>query len=373
MDEQKWLLEVSEKIKKKMLPVVQRNIGKIPYNTVDGVYNDYSGAMVGWWTNGFWGGILWQMYNATGEAVYREEAEKLEEKLDAVLLNWVAMDHDSGFKWLPTAVVNYRMHGNERSKNRGILAADNLAGRFNPVGRYIKAWNDQGDGSRAGWAIIDCMMNIPLLYWAYEVTKDPKYMHMATMHADTAMKNFIREDGSVKHIIEFDPATGEYQKSHGGQGYGHGSSWTRGQTWALYGFTLSYIHTGNEKYLNCAKKVANYFIANTPKDYLIPIDFRQPEEPHLEDSIAAAIAACGLIEIAKYTEGADKNIYHNAAVNMLKALDEKRCNWSEDVDHILEECAEGYHTPKKNMSIMYGDYYFIEAIWKLTGQEIFLW
>ena len=373
MDEQKWLQEVSEKIKKKMLPVVKRNAGKIPYNTVDGAYNDYSGDMVGWWTNGFWGGILWQMYNATGEDVYKVEAESLEEKLDAALLNWVAMDHDSGFKWLPTAVVNYRMNGGEQSKNRGILAADNLAGRFNPVGRYIKAWNDRGDGSRAGWAIIDCMMNIPLLYWAYEVTQDPKYMHIATMHADTAMKNFIREDGSVKHIIEFDPQTGEYLKSHGGQGYGHGSSWTRGQTWALYGFTLSYIHTGNEKYLNCAKKVANYFVANTPKDYLIPIDFRQPEEPHLEDSIAAAIAACGMIEIAKYTEGADKKIYHDAAINMLKALDEKRCNWSEDVDHILEECAEGYHTPKKNMSITYGDYYFIEDICKLTGQEIFLW
>ena len=373
MGEKEWLQEVSEKIKKKMFPVVLRNRGKIPYNTVNGVYNDYSGDMVGWWTNGFWGGILWQMYHATGEEVYKTEAEALEEKLDAVFLNWAAMDHDSGFKWLPTAVVHYRLSGNPASKTRGILAADNLAGRFNPVGKYIKAWNDPGDGSKAGWAIIDCMMNIPLLYWAYEVTKDPRYRHIATMHADTAMKHFIREDGSVKHIIEFDPLTGEYLRSHGGQGYGHGSSWTRGQTWALYGFALSYIHTGNEAYLNCAKKVANYFIENTPSDFLIPIDFGQPREPHLEDSIAAAIAACGMIEIAKHTEGADQKIYHAAAVHMLRALDEKRCNWSEEVDHILEACAEGYHTPKKNMSIMYGDYYFIEAIWKLTGQEIFLW
>ena len=120
MNEQKWLQEVSEKIKRKMLPVVERNRGKIPYNTVDGVYNDYSGDKVGWWTNGFWGGILWQMYHATGEKIYKEEAELLEEKLDAVLMNWVAMDHDSGFKWLPTAVVHYRLNGNARSKNRGI-------------------------------------------------------------------------------------------------------------------------------------------------------------------------------------------------------------------------------------------------------------
>ena len=381
MDEQKWLQEVSEKIKKKMLPVVKRNVGKVPYNTVDGVYNDYSGEKIGWWTNGFWGGILWQMYHATGEEIYKTEAISLEEKLDAVLLNWLSMDHDSGFKWLPTAVVNYRLHGDAKSKNRGILAADNLAGRFNPVGKYIKAWNDSGDGSRAGWAIIDCMMNIPLLYWAHEVTSDPKYMHIATMHADTAMKHFIREDGSVKHIIEFDPMTGEYLKSHGGQGYGHGSSWTRGQTWAIYGFALSYIHTGKKEYLDTAKKVADYFIANIPEDGLIPIDFRQPEEPHYEDSMAAAIAACGMIEIAKQcakknatqcNEGEAKR-YYDAAILMLRALDEKRSDWSEEVDHILLECAEGYHIPRKNMSIMYGDYYFIEAIFKLTGEEIFLW
>lgn len=373
MEEQKWLQEVSEKIKKKMLPVVKRNVDKIPYSTVDGVYNDFSGDRVGWWTNGFWGGILWQMHHATGEEIYRKEAEHLEEKLDAVLMNWISMDHDSGFKWLPTAVINYRLHGDAKSKNRGILAADNLAGRFNPIGRYIKAWNDSGDGSKAGWAIIDCMMNLPLLYWAYEVTSDPKYMHIATMHADTAMSHLIREDGSVKHIIEFNPMTGEYLKSHGGQGYGHGSSWTRGQTWAIYGFTLSYIHTGKEAYLNTAKKVADYFIANIPDDGLIPIDFRQPAEPHYEDSTAATIAACGMIEIAKHSEEEEGRRYREAAVRMLKALDEKRCNWSEEVDHILEECAEGYHIPQKNMSIIYGDYYFIEAIWKLTGQEIFLW
>ena len=114
---------------------------------------------------------------------------------------------------------------------------------------------------------------------------------------------------------------------------------------------------------------------------MIPIDFRQPEEPHYEDSMAAAIAACGMIEIAKqcakknataYNEGEGKP-YYDAAILMLRALDEKRSDWSEDVDHILEECAEGYHIPRKNMSIMYGDYYFIEAIFKLTGEEIFLW
>lgn len=370
MNEQKWLQEVSEKIKKKMLPVVKRNVGKIPYFTVDGKYNDLSGEKIGWWTNGFWGGILWQMYHATGEELYKKEALELEEKLDTVLMNWTMMDHDSGFKWLPTSVVNYRLYGSEASKNRGILAADNLAGRFNPAGRYIKAWNSRGDLKREGWAIIDCMMNLPLLYWAYETLDDPRYLHIATIHADTAMKHFVREDGSVKHIIEFDPTTGEYIQSRGGQGYGHGSSWTRGQAWAIYGFTLSFIHTGKQEYLDTAKKVADYFIASTPADGLIPVDFRQPEEPKVEDSIATSIAACGMIEIAK---ASNEEKYRDAAVAMLKVLDEKRCNWSEDVDHILEGCSVKYHSEQRNMSIMYGDYYFIEAIWKLTGQEVFIW
>ena len=130
---------------------------------------------------------------------------------------------------------------------------------------------------------------------------------------------------------------------------------------------------GYMAYLDAAKKVADYFIAHIPEDDLIPIDFRQPTEPHYEDSMAAAIAACGMIEIAKQSEGESGKVYRDVAIRMLRALEEKRCDWSEDVDHILLECAEGYHIPRKNMSIMYGDYYFIEAIWKLTSQEIFLW
>lgn len=107
----------------------------------------------------------------------------------------------------------------------------------------------------SGWAIIDCMMNIPLLYWANEQINDFRYMNVAKSHADIAMQHFIREDGSVRHIIEFNPRTGKYIKSWSGQGYEHGSSWTRGQAWAIYGFALSYKHTGDENYLDAAKKV----------------------------------------------------------------------------------------------------------------------
>ena len=381
MEQLQWAQEVSEKICHKMRIVAERNKEKIPYTTVDGVFDDKSDDnTIGWWTNGFWGGMMWQLYNATKDELYKEIAVSNEKKLDYVLMHNKMLDHDNGFKWLPTAVANFRLNGDEEAKNRGILAADNLAGRFNPVGRFIRAWNDGGDGVKAGWAIIDCMMNLPLLYWAHEVTNDPRYLQIATMHADTAQKYFIREDGSSNHIVEFDPVTGEYVRIYRGQGYAEGSSWTRGQAWAIYGFALSYIHTGNESYLNTAKRVANYFIANTPESGLIPVDFRQPVDCTLEDSTAAAIAACGMIEIAKQLEKKgelgvnESHTYLNAAVKMLKALDEKRSNWDDNCDAIIEKCTSAFHDAKGHeITIIYGDYYFIEAIWKLTEQEIFIW
>ena len=219
--EKEWLEEVYGRICAKMDATVERNRHKIPYTAENGVFNDMSEKDPTWWTNGFWGGILWQLYHATGKELYRETAEELEDKLDQCLMNHKGMDHDSGFRWLPTSVVNYRLTGNERSYNRARLAADNMAGRFNPAGHFIRAWNDWGDGQKTGWAIIDCMMNLPLLYWAYEQIEDPRYLQIATAHADMAMKCFIRPDGSAKHIVEFDPATGEYICSHGGQGCGY--------------------------------------------------------------------------------------------------------------------------------------------------------
>lgn len=368
-----WAEEVAEKIKKKVSIVAERNRDKIPYITVDGHFNDMTEDNICWWTNGFWGGMMWQLYHATQDTLYREIALQNEKKLDQNLMNAMGMDHDSGFKWLPTSIAHYRLTGSKESRNRGLLAANDLAGRFNPTGRFIRAWNDDGTGKVAGWAIIDCMMNLPLLYWAYEELKDPRFLQIATLHADTAEQYFIRGDGSVNHIIEFDPMTGAMVRTFGGQGYEEGSSWTRGQAWAIYGFVLSYIHTRNERYLNAAKRIANYFIANTPDSGLIPVDFRQPSEPWYEDSTAAAIAACGMLEIAKYVTENEKHIYHNSALRMLRALEQNRCKWGTEADNLLEKCTAAYHDKEHEFTIIYGDYFFIEAIWKLTGQELFIW
>ena len=371
-----WAQETLERTAHKLEKVAQRSAEKIPYTTVDGVHDDKSGDKeIGWWTNGFWGGIMWQMYTLTGKEIYRNIAEQNEKKLDADLMDYEKLDHDNGFKWLPTAVADYRVTGNRSSKNRGLLAAGNLAGRSNCAGKFIRAWNDWPNSKvdRRGWAIIDCMMNLPLLYWASEETGDPRFSQIAANHADTAMKAFIRGDGSANHIVEFDPASGEMIKSYGGQGYGEGSSWTRGQSWGLYGFILSYLHTQNNAYLETAERIANYFIANIPDSGLIPVDFRQPEDVKLEDSTAAAIASCGLIELARQKDGRQQKIYLNAALKMLQALTKNSFNWNEEEDNLLTKCTAAYHDEKHEFSIIYGDYFFLEALMKLADKELFIW
>lgn len=382
-ENQIWINEVAEKIRTKMAWVSEKSKDKIPYTTVDGTHDDRSDETVKWngddglcwWTNGFWGGMMWLMYHETKDERYARIARISEEKLDHCFESYYGLHHDVGFMWLPTAVADYRITGDETARKRGLHAASLLAGRFNPVGKFIRAWNDNPDSAedRRGWAIIDCMLNIPLLYWATETTKDPRFAQIAGMHADTAMEHFVRPDGSVRHIIEFDPVNGGYVRDYGGQGYAVGSSWTRGQAWGLYGFLMSYVHTGKQEYMDTAKKIAHYFIANIPEDGLIPVDFRQPEQPSYEDSTAAAIAACGLIEIAKYAEELEKPLYLNAAIRMLKALDAKNCCWGMENDCILQKCTAAYHDKRHEFNIIYGDYYFMEAIFKLKGNDIFLW
>lgn len=381
-NDQIWMAELISKITMKMDWVSEKSRNKIPYTTINGTHDDRtvdnpSGTEtdgINFWTNGFWGGMLWLMYHETRDEKYKEIAQISEDRLDRCFEEFYGLHHDVGFMWLPTSVANYKVTGNADSRRRALHAANLLAGRFNLAGGFIRAWNDiPGERDTRGWAIIDCMFNIPLLYWATEETGDPRYKQIAMKHADTVMDAFVRSDGSVNHIVEFDPFNGGVVKNYGGQGYGKGSSWTRGQTWGLYGFMMSYIHTGKEEYLNTAKQIAHYFIANIPASGIIPVDFRQPQEPVLEDDTAAAIAACGLIEIAKAVGEHEKDLYLNAAIKLLKTLDESRCDWTDASDAIVKYGSSAYHMSNHHHPIIYGDYYFMEAIFKLKGNDLYLW
>lgn len=382
-EDEKWLDQVLEKIIRKMDWVKEKSKDKLPAVTVEGTHDNRADKTkkfhvddgINWWTNGFWGGELWLLYQFTGQERYAQIAGYSEEILDECFREYYGLHHDVGFMWMPTAVADYRLTGNKDARRRALHAANLLAGRFNPAGKFIRAWNDieGSEEDTRGWAIIDCMFNISLLYWASEETGDPRFRQIAVLHADTVMGNFVRPDGSVRHIVEFNPETGERVTDYGGQGYERGSSWTRGQTWGLYGFMISYIHTGKQEYLDTAKRIAHYFIANIPESGLIPVDFRQPKEPAWEDSTAAAIAACGLIEIAAHVPELEKEMYINATLRLLKVLDEKRCSWGAENDCILLNCSSSYHNKEHHISLVYADFFFLEAVGKLKGNSIFMW
>lgn len=216
-----WAEETWAKLQTKIKAECDRIGGMIPGDAVDGKFPDMGSKDIFWWTNGFWAGILWQMYHATGEECYKTAAEESEVKLDEALRQFWGLHHDTGFMWLHSAVADYRLTGNEESLHRGLHAANILAARYNPKGHFIRAWNPECDPSldTTGIMIIDCMMNIPLLYWASEVTGDERFKTIAMDHADTVLKYTIRSDGSCNHIVVMDPKTGEFCDNPGGQGY----------------------------------------------------------------------------------------------------------------------------------------------------------
>lgn len=366
---ERWVNNVWSKIEKKVARTSKTTGDKVfAYTTKDGRFVGKDD--ISWWTNGFWPGIMWLMYVGTKDENYKKVAESLEEKLDESLMEFRGLHHDVGFMWHITSVINYRLTQAEKSKTRGLIAASILASRYNISGEFLRSWN----GDKTGWVIIDCMMNIPLLYWASEELDDPRFKKMAITHADTVQRTFIRGDGSVNHINSFDPETGEFIESFAGQGYSVGSSWTRGQAWALYGFVLSYIHTGKQEYLDTAKRVAHYFIAalSSKSDFVPDCDFRSPNEPVYKDTTAGVIAACGLIEIAKNVTEFEKDLYMNSAIKILKATEERYCDWTENEDLIVQMGTEAYSFGH-NKPIIYADYFFIEAILKLKGMDILFW
>lgn len=366
------LQDIYEKLNQKLLAECGRLGDKIPYIAEDGTYKkDMRQENVFWWTNGFWAGTLWQMYHAAGDPVYRRTAERSEEAFDRALAGYVGLHHDVGFQFLHTAAADYRLTGNEASRVRALHGANLLAGRFNPTGEYIRAWNLD----KPGWMIVDSLMNIPLLYWAGRELSDPRYADIADRHAHTAIRVLQREDGSCNHIAILDPATGEVLECPAGQGYGPGSSWSRGQAWAVYGFALAFLHTGKEEYLAAAKRAAHYFLANIALTGYVPLtDFRAPGEPMSVDTTAGACAACGLLQIAQMVPEFEKPLYRDSAVRMLMELAEHHSDWNPERDGILQNGTVAYGREEEtHVPIIYGDYFLVEGILRLLGKAFMIW
>lgn len=352
-----------------------RRIGAgFPHASRKGVYELAEPA---WWTAGFWPGLLWLLYNDSRDEHLKALAEQCEETLDGVLDGYTRLDHDLGFMWTLTSVASYKLQGKEASKIRALKAANYLAARFNLKGRYIRAWNPWSEGeNNAGEAIIDCCMNMALLFWASATAGDPRYRHIAEAHMDTVLEHFIRPDGSVYHIVRFDPETGERVEGLGGQGYAPESAWSRGTAWAIYGLTLAYHHTGKQAYLDAAKRVAHFFLAQLPEDHVPYWDFRAPQEVrHIRDSSAGACAASGLLLLSDKVGSLEAASYRGAAVCILESLYRNYGSWDNGNEEGLILHGTGHYPNGQNIDVplIYGDFFYVEGLARLRGKGPFYW
>lgn len=315
------------------------------------------------WTSGFWQGMLLNAYKNTKNPNTLDALRYYEGIQRKAFLDPQRLHHDVGFMWYLSSAQDYEFTGYKQSKIDALNAANVLMSRFNPKGGYLRAWNDDSEDNhtKAGQAIIDCMMNIDLLYWASSVTCDGRYANVANAHADSTLENFIRDDGTVIHIVSYDTRTGEPLETLTGQGYSLESSWTRGMGWAAYGFIKAYANTGDIKYKTASQKVIDKFINLLPEGEIPPCDFFQPMEPEYFDSSAGAIVACAMLENA-YLSPEKKEHYVSEAKKLLETLTERCADLDPETDGILRLSTQAYHKGSKNCTLIYGDFYYMEAV-----------
>jgi unsaturated chondroitin disaccharide hydrolase len=318
------------------------------------------------WTNGFWTGMLWLAWEMTGEARYRHAAEiqvqSFVERADCAVN---VEHHDMGFLYTPSACAAWRLTGQDEARRAGLAAARFLLDRFDPASGVIQAWGDLDDPEQAGRMIIDCNLNLPLLYWASEETGDLAFKRAAEAHLTQAARYLVRPDASTFHTFHMDTRSGKplYGTTH--QGFSDDSCWARGQAWGIYGFALGYAHSGRTELLVLASSLANYFLNRLPEDMVCRWDliFVDGQEPR--DTSAAAIAACGILELIRHLSISDpaRDVYARAAWGIVQALDSQYLAPIDGSNGVLREGV--YHLPNRvgvSECCIWGDYFYLEAL-----------
>ncbi len=321
------------------------------------------------WTEGFFPGSCWYLFEATKDNKWQKTAEKFQSQFEQHKLK--TTNHDLGFVFNCSFGNAYRLTKNEVFKKVMITAADSLSTRFNPIVGCIKSWDVTGGWQAStGWkypVIIDNMMNLELLFEVSKLTGDDKYKNIAITHANTTLKNHFRKDNSSVHVIDYDPETGEVRNKHTAQGFAHTSSWARGQAWGLYGYVVCYRYTKDEKYLKQAEKIAEFITEykDTPIDGIPYWDYNAsniPNEPR--DVSAAAITVSALIEL----DGFSDNKYKPAIDKIMTSLasDEYTAKLGENKHFILKHSVGSIpHNSEIDVPLNYADYYYLEALLRL--------
>ncbi|MBV6319475.1 glycoside hydrolase family 88 protein [Duganella violaceipulchra] len=330
------------------------------------------------WTNGFWTGMLWLAYEASGAPRYREAAERHVlgfHRRQAERHN--VAHHDLGFLYSLSCVPAYQLTGSTVAAEAALGAARLLLERYQPRAGIIQAWGDLHDPEQAGRMIIDCNLNLPLLYWASNYSGEPAFRDAANRHIEAAARHIVRADGSTFHTFFFDPATGAPRHGKTHQGHADDSCWARGQAWGICGFPLVYRHNGDTRLLELSKVLANYYLNRLPDDGICYWDLVFTSGAEERDSSAAAIAACGLLELSSNLPLLDplRNDYQDAALRMVRQLS---THYRGD-DHtpgggLLRHAV--YHKPQRmgvDESCIWGDYFYLEALLRLSRNWASYW
>lgn len=349
------------------------------HSSVNGVYPACDNTQ---WTCGFWPGEVWLSFEHTGDEAVKTSALTLVDSFAHRIAHKIEVDHhDMGFLYSPSCVAAYKLTGSETGKQAAIAAADQLLTRYQPNGEFLQAWGAMGEPGNYRY-IIDCLLNLPLLYWAAEVTGKAHYTEIAHKHITTCLANSFRPDGSTYHTFFMNP---DGTPSHGAtcQGYKDDSYWARGQAWGVYGSVLSYRYTKNPEYLDTFRRALAFYVTRLPED-LIPywdmVFTTGTEEPR--DSSSAAIVACGLLEAAKFVPEQEGAQYKTLARQMLGSLithytvPGAPAPGAGQILHGTYSKKSPYNTCTPEGVDEYtswGDYFYMEALTRLTKDWQLYW
>ncbi len=319
------------------------------------------------WTDGFWTGLLWLAYEVTGDNKYRDRAMENVGSFLYRVENRIELDHhDLGFLYVPSCVAAYRLTGSEDAHRAALLAADKLMERWVEKGQFLQAWGPFNSPEHCRF-IIDCMLNLPILYFAADETGNQEYREKSRKHFQTTVDNIIRPDGSAFHTFYMNPETGEPDHGATRQGYSDDSAWARGQAWGIYGIPLNMRHLDDMSYTETWRAMANYFINRLPQDSICYWDLIFGDgSGQSRDSSAAAAAACGFMEMAPMLgkDDPDAAVYQGVTNAMMRSL----INGYTSEDHsplrpILYHGVYSWHSGKGvDEGNIWGDYYFMEAL-----------
>ena len=317
-----------------------------------------------WWCSGFYPGSLWFIYEYTKDETISKEAERRLDTLEKE--KHYTGNHDLGFMMYCSFGTAYRITGNARYKTAIDTAALSLATRYRPNIQSIQSW-DSNDKLKCP-VIIDNMMNLELLMWVAQHGGDPKLKEIALTHANSTLDRHFRPDGSSYHVLDYDPATNKLIRKLTWQGAADESAWSRGQSWGFYGFTLMYRFTKDKRYLDQAKKIANFIFnhPNMPADLVPYWDFNAPGIPDTyRDASSAAINASALLELAQYVNKKERSDYISKAEKIIRSLSSEkyRAKPGENGGYLLMHCVGNLpFNSEINTTLTYADYYFLEAL-----------